>query len=226
MLIPVVVLRCGGKRFALAVDELYGKEEIVVKSLGEFLEGVGPFAGATISGEGRVILLLDPPRLIELGREIALAHPAGRPSRRPAPELRADEGVRRVLLVDDSISVRRFVGQMLEKAGLQVLTAADGQDALERLTETSVHAVITDLEMPRVSGYALIEDLRRRRATREVPIVVLTTRSGEKHQNLARRLGIRHYVTKPVDEQAFVELIHSIVSPAARALALHGSARR
>jgi len=218
-LVPVVVLRSGGTPFAVAVDELIGKEEIVVKSLGDFLEGTGPFVGATISGEGRVILLLDPTRLLELARtmETGRSVPSVAVSRAAGEEIS-----RRVLLVDDSVSVRRFVGQMLEKAGFSVVTAVDGQDALERLTAITVDVIITDLEMPRVNGYALIEDLRRRPATRDVPIVVLTTRAGEKHQSLARRLGIRHYVTKPVDEQAFVGLVESILSPA-RELAAHGA---
>jgi chemotaxis protein histidine kinase CheA/ActR/RegA family two-component response regulator len=220
-LVPVIMLRSGGKPFAVAVDELLGKEEIVIKSLGELLDGVGPFAGATISGEGRVILLLDPARLLELGRTSGFGGVRERVSMAAA----GDHAYRRVLLADDSISVRRFVGQMLEKAGFQVVTAVDGQDALERLTEITVDAVITDLEMPRVNGYALIEDLRRRRSTRDVPVVVLTTRAGDKHQNLARRLGVRHYVTKPVDEHAFVALMDSIVSPAARDLALIDAGR-
>jgi chemosensory pili system protein ChpA (sensor histidine kinase/response regulator) len=220
-LCPVVVLRAGGKPFALAVNDLCGKEEIVVKSLGDFLEGVGPFSGATISGDGRVILLLDPLRLFELGREIAFARLEERGVGGDTPAFDADRP-RRLLLVDDSLSVRKFVGQMLEKAGFHVVTAVDGQDALERLTAISVDLVVTDLEMPRVNGYALIEDLRRRAGTRALPIVVLTTRAGDKHQSLARRLGIRHYVTKPVDEQAFIALIESILSPATRELSVGG----
>ena len=117
---------------------------------------------------------------------------------------------RRVLLVDDSVSVRRFVGHMLQKAGFEVVTANDGAEALERLAATTVDVVVTDLEMPRVNGYELIEDLRRRPSTRDVPVVVLTTRAGEKHWALARRLGVRHYVTKPVDEQAFVRLVADV----------------
>jgi len=117
------------------------------------------------------------------------------------------------MLVDDSISIRKFVGQMLEKAGFRVVTAVDGHDALQQLTDLTVDVIVTDLEMPRVNGYALIEDLRRRAATREVPVVVLTTRAGDKHVSLARRLGVRHYVAKPVDEQSFVRLIESIATP-------------
>jgi chemosensory pili system protein ChpA (sensor histidine kinase/response regulator) len=220
---PVVVMRGGGKPFGVAVDELLGKEEIVIKSLGALFDRVGPFSGATISGEGRVILLLDPTLL----REAA--------SRPPAPLAReaAGEPVEladtrpTVLLVDDSVSIRKFVGQMLEKAGFRVVTALDGQDALQQLVELVVDVVVTDLEMPRLNGYALIEDLRRRPATRDVPVIVMTTRAGEKHAGLARRLGVRHYVTKPVDEQSFVRIVGSCAAGerAFEGPALAGSAR-
>ena len=116
-----------------------------------------------------------------------------------------------VLLVDDSISVRKFVGQMLEKAGFAVTTAIDGADALARLAERTVDVLVTDLEMPRLNGYELLEDVRRRPATRDLPVIVLTTRSGDKHQTLARRLGVSHYMTKPVDEDAFLRLVESLI---------------
>ena len=177
------------------------------------LDGVGPYAGATISGDGQVILLLDPSRLLGWDRA-ADRRSRGEASATPAAVEARERAPRRILLVDDSVSVRRFVGQMLERAGFEVLTAVDGQDALERLTEITVDLIVTDLEMPRVHGYALIEDLRRRPATRDVPIVILTTRAGAKHRDLARQLGVRHYVTKPVDDRAFVGLIDSIVTPA------------
>ncbi|HET8578767.1 MAG TPA: response regulator [Methylomirabilota bacterium] len=219
---PVVVLRGGGRPFAVQVDELLGKEEIVIKSLGEFLEGVGPFAGATISGEGRVILLVDPTRLLEASRQLPSAAAADTVELRPAAS-RAAETERAVMLVDDSISIRKYVGQMLEKAGFRVFTAVDGQDALQQLTELSVQAIITDLEMPRINGYALIEDLRRRPNTRDVPIIVLTTRAGEKHVNVARRLGVRHYVTKPVEEQTFIRLVESLMTAAPSEATLTGA---
>lgn len=211
--LPVVVMRGGGKPFGVVVDELLGKEEIVIKSLGALVDGVGPFSGATISGEGRVILLLDPTLL------------RGAASRKPA-DASLDAADRRpsVMLVDDSISIRKFVGQMLEKAGFRVFTAIDGQDALEQLVEQTVDVVVTDLEMPRLNGYALIEDLRRRPTTREVPVVVMTTRAGEKHVGLARRLGVRHYITKPVDERSFVRTVESVAA-GERALEGVGSAR-
>jgi chemosensory pili system protein ChpA (sensor histidine kinase/response regulator) len=199
----------------------------VVKPLGAFLDGVGPYAGATVSADGRVTLLLDPARLGELALRRGPARPwtapttaagatrvevgGAQPDREPA-------GLRKgsVLLVDDSLSVRKFVGQMLEKAGFDVTTAGDGAEALTRLGEREFAVMVTDLEMPRLNGYELLEDVRRRPSTRELPVVILTTRSGEKHRALARQLGVDHYMTKPVTEDVFVRLIES--------LALHGGA--
>ncbi len=202
--IPVLVLRSSGRSLALAVDDLHGKDEFVIKSLGGFPEGVGPFSSGTISGDGRVILVLNPARLMQPG--------GGRPL---VSDVRVEpdrtDATRRFLLVDDSISVRKFVGQMLERSGFAVVTAGNGVEALQQLETTAIHAVITDLEMPNGNGYELIEHLRRRPSTRDLPIVVLTTRGGDKHQELARRLGVTHYLTKPVEETAFIELMASLV---------------
>jgi chemosensory pili system protein ChpA (sensor histidine kinase/response regulator) len=204
---PVLVVRAGGRSFAVRVDAIVGKEEVVIKPIGGLLASLPPYGGATVTGEGRVILVLDPARLLTLA-ETPLAGPVEPRGAGAASPARAASGTgRRVLLVDDSISVRRFVAHMLEKGGFEVLTANDGAEALERLIDTTVDVVVTDLEMPRVNGYELIENLRRRRSTHEVPVVVLTTRAGEKHWALARRLGVRHYVTKPVDEATFVRLV-------------------
>jgi chemosensory pili system protein ChpA (sensor histidine kinase/response regulator) len=224
--VPVVVLRAGGRQAALAVDDLVGKEEIVIKPLGAFLDGVGPFAGATISGEGRVILMLDAGRLVALTEGgVRPGAPARRAEDSALPRRPAGTILGRVLLVDDSISVRKFVGHMLERAGFRVSTANDGAEALQRLGEAAVDVVVTDLEMPRVNGSELIEDLRRRAGTKNLPVVVLTTRAGDKHVSLARRLGVQHYVSKPVDERAFVRLIESLSAPAVAAAELTGAAR-
>jgi chemosensory pili system protein ChpA (sensor histidine kinase/response regulator) len=217
MRLPVLVLRIGRRSLAVEIDELLGKDEIVIKSLGDFLEGVGPFSGATIDGEGRVILLIDAARLLGAG---GAESPLGAVPE-PTEATLATAGSRAVLLVDDSVSIRRFVRQMLERAGFRVTTANDGADALRQLGGLNVDIVITDLEMPNVNGFELIRDLRRRPATRALPVVVLTTRSGDKHVTLARQLGVQHYVTKPVDEQALVQLVESLTAGAA-ASASHG----
>jgi chemosensory pili system protein ChpA (sensor histidine kinase/response regulator) len=218
--VTVLALRGGGGLFACAVGQVLHKEEIVVKPLGAFLEGIGPYAGATVSADGRVTLLLDPARLGEasmfarsgsaVGAPASLRHSVTLAGVGGRSQAGADDRRPRVLLVDDSLSVRKFVGQMLDKAGFDVTTANDGAEALARLGEREFDVMVTDLEMPRLNGYELLEDVRRRPSTRDLPVVILTTRSGAKHQSLARQLGINHYVTKPVSEEEFVRLIESL----------------
>jgi chemosensory pili system protein ChpA (sensor histidine kinase/response regulator) len=211
--IPVLLLRSGGRSLAVAVDQLLGKDELVIKTLGGFPQGVGPFSSGSVSAEGHVILVLNPTRLLQATGLTPVPGVAVRePDRERPDERRPRAERRRFLLVDDSISVRKFVGQMLERSGFDVVTASNGGEALQCIETTSIHAVITDLEMPNGNGYELIENLRRRPSTRELPIVILTTRSGEKHQELARRLGVEHYLTKPVDEAEFIALMSALVA--------------
>ncbi len=203
--LSVVTLRTGRKTLAVVVDEFLNKEEIVIKNLGAFLQGIGPFSGATVTGQGRVILLLDSLKLLEMSAAVPWPR-----RERDAVTAPAAETKRRVLLVDDSVSVRRFVGGMLERAGFHVVAARDGAEALQELAARPVDVIVTDLEMPRLNGYELIRDLNREPTTCDLPVVVLTTRAGAKHVNLARELGVEHYVAKPVDEASFVQLIESL----------------
>jgi chemosensory pili system protein ChpA (sensor histidine kinase/response regulator) len=208
--LSVVMLRTGRRMLAVVVDKFLSKEEIVIKNLGAFLQGIGPFAGATVTGQGQVILLLDSLKLLEMSA--ALAWPRPVELRRERAAVAAPAAKRRVLLVDDSVSVRKFVGGMLERAGFHVVAARDGAEALQQLSERSVDVIVTDLEMPRLNGYELIRDLNREPTTCDLPVVVLTTRAGAKHVNLARELGVEHYVAKPVDEASFVQLIESLAA--------------
>ena len=209
----VLIVRGAGRTVALEVDEILHKQDTVIKPLGPFLGGVGPYGGASVGADGRVTLLLDPGAVVTAAGGVSGPRAGARPRRRDDVVEPTAPVARRILLVDDSLSVRRFVGQMLEKAGFAVTTASDGADALARLGEARYDVVVTDLEMPRVNGYELIDDMRRRPATRDVPVVILTTRAGDKHVALARSLGVEHYVTKPVEEHAFVTLVTSLVSP-------------
>src|SRR5262249_1093343 len=180
---------------------------------GGCLKGTGRFSGAPVTGEGRVILLLDALKLLEMS--LAAPAPAALDGERATDAPPAAEGQRRVLLVDDSVSVRKFVGGMLERAGFHVVAARDGAEARQQPAECPVDVVVTDLEMPRLNGYELIRDLNRGATTCSLPVVVLTTRAGSKHVDLARQLGVEHYIAKPVDEASFVQLIESLAVPAA-----------
>jgi chemosensory pili system protein ChpA (sensor histidine kinase/response regulator) len=207
---PLVVLRVGAERIGLQVDALVGQEEIVVKSAGDLLAGHPLFAGATIRGTGELALILDVPALVasSAGRAEKLA-PG--PVRAAAPEIAAPRAIElpakrqraklRVLFVDDSLSVRRVAEKMLAGLGADVTLATDGFDALARLREAPFDIVFTDLEMPRMHGYDLLRELRFLPAHKELPVVIVSSRSGQKHQDQARALGANDYITKPFSPQ-------------------------
>jgi chemosensory pili system protein ChpA (sensor histidine kinase/response regulator) len=227
--LPVVVLAAGGRSCGLAVDELLGVEEVVIKGLGELLEDLPLFSGAVVTAEGKVVLLLDATAftlatasLAETSQTAdaqaaaeALAAAAGSGPPAPSgPAIAASSAARRLLLVDDSVSVRKAVGQMLGRHGYQVTAVADGEEALEALRLGSFDAVLTDLEMPRLNGYELIEEIRRGPRGGELPIVVITTRAGGKHLDLARRLGATACFGKPFDQTALLALLGGLAAPA------------
>ena len=223
---PVVILAAGGRGCALAVDELLGVEEVVIKGLGELLDDLPLFSGAIVTAEGKVVLLLDPTAFTFGAAALAQAAATGKATARTA--VVTDRGAagsaapglavagrataRRLLLVDDSVSVRKSIGQMLGRHGYQVTAVADGEEALEALRLGSFDAVLTDLEMPRLNGYELIEEIRRRPDARELPIVVITTRAGDKHLDLARRLGATACFGKPFDAAALLALLGGLAA--------------
>jgi chemosensory pili system protein ChpA (sensor histidine kinase/response regulator) len=224
--LPVVVLAAGGRSCALAVDELLGVEEVVIKSLGELLEDLPLFSGAVVTAEGKVVLLLDaiaftlaaaslaqPAEVAAAAEPAAAAASSGPPASSP-PAVAAGSAARRLLLVDDSVSVRKAVGQMLGRHGYEVTAVADGEEALEALRLASFDAVLTDLEMPRLNGYELIEEIRRGPRGGELPIVVITTRAGGKHLDLAHRLGATACFGKPFDQAALLALLGSLAARA------------
>ncbi|CAN5845231.1 hybrid sensor histidine kinase/response regulator [soil metagenome] len=192
---PVAVLKAGGERIAVGVDELLELEEVVVRGVSDLLKGVSYLSGTSVSSAGTVVLLLDPDGLRTLAGEEVRRETVSRPVRA------AQSAGRRVLLVDDSVSVRRVLGKMLSRADYTVTTAVDGQEAVELILQGQrFDAILTDLEMPRLNGYELIEEVRRRPDLAELPIIVMTTRAGEKHRKLAFDLGATDYFSKPADE--------------------------
>lgn len=200
------IVETGEGRLALGVDAFLGLEQTVVKSLDEPVGSLPHLAGATISAEGRVIVVLNPGALRRMGRQEA-SRWTGAPARlAPAP---LERGLK-ILMVDDSLSIRRVVGQMLTRWGHVVSTAGDGYEALELLQENRYDAVITDLEMPRVNGFELLDEVRRRPDLRETPVFVLTSRANEKHQALAAELGASGYLTKPLEEAKLRSLLSTV----------------
>jgi chemosensory pili system protein ChpA (sensor histidine kinase/response regulator) len=209
---PTLILVLAEKRVALMVEDIAGREEIVVKSLGEYLKNVRMFSGATISGEGDVRLILNVAHLFgEETISTKTSYVGGR-------EAAAADIVRRkprVLVVDDSISIRKYVQRFLDRSGYEVETATDGMNALEVLGKIKVDAVITDLEMPVMHGYDLMAEMKRNPVFMNIPIIVLTSRAGEKHRQKAIDMGAQDYLVKPFEEQEMIEALKKLLSNAA-----------
>jgi chemosensory pili system protein ChpA (sensor histidine kinase/response regulator) len=229
----MVIANVAGRQVGIVVEDVVRKDEIVIKSLGEFLRNLKMFPGATIAPDGSLILLIDVNRLVA-GEAIehrplmtsanaarifapgaaAVAHGA---IPQEAIDFVPEEKL--VVLVDDSISVRKFVGRMLEKAGYRVKLAADGLEALEIVTQTRCDLVVTDLEMPRTNGYELLSHLRQEPQTRNIPVMVVTSRAGAKHRDRAMKEGAMAFLTKPVQEDQFITAVAKLIgSPAGQAL--------
>ncbi len=208
--VPVVLVKSGTQRAAWPVDSLMGNREVVVKSVGGQLATVRGVSGATILGDGRVVLILEAGALLRMG------HARGTVMERfaavPAPRAEAN-GVT-VLVVDDSITVRKVTTRLLERNNITVLTAKDGMDAVSLLHEHVPDVILTDIEMPRMDGYELATYVRNDSRLRHVPIVMITSRTGDKHRNRAFEIGVNRYLGKPYQEHQLIEDIHTLVAQA------------
>ena len=206
------MLQAGQKAIGVTVDELIGRQEIVIKALGPlaFFRGSG-YSGAAIDPEGRVMLVLDVERLL---MERTKARIPAMGFSRKASSLSTDESdtmsatsdrsESRILLIDDSLSVRKFIGRILQAAGYAVDTAVDGQEGLRKAALESYRLIITDLEMPKMNGYEVIQSLRELPRTRTTPIMVMTTRAADKHRQIAMNLGANAYIAKPIEERSLI----------------------
>jgi chemosensory pili system protein ChpA (sensor histidine kinase/response regulator) len=225
----MIIVNVAGRQVGLVVEDVVRKDEIVIKSLGEYLRNLKMFPGATIAPDGSLILLIDVNRLVageaiehrplmtSANADRIFAPGAQAIARGSIPQeaidFVAEEKV--VVLVDDSISVRKFVGRMLEKAGYRVRLASDGLEALEIASQTRCDLVVTDLEMPRTNGYELLAHLRQDEKTRGIPVMVVTSRAGAKHRERAMKEGAVAFMTKPVQEEPFIAAVARLIgSPA------------
>jgi chemosensory pili system protein ChpA (sensor histidine kinase/response regulator) len=209
-----VLLRAGDRAMALIVDRVHAQQEVVIRPLGPLLETHPFLSGATISGAGAVIFVLHVGRLFDVLASVATRQATfilSESSDATPPEARA------VLFVDDSISVRKLAARFLETSGLEVDTAVDGLDALEKLASGRFRIVIADLEMPRMHGYELIAEIRRHPRYRHLPVIVCSSRSSEKHKRRARELGAQGYITKPFTKEQLLADIQRLTGGATAA---------
>jgi chemosensory pili system protein ChpA (sensor histidine kinase/response regulator) len=221
----MVVANAGNRKIGLVVEEVLGKDEIVIKNLGEYLRRVKLFPGTTIAPDGRLILLIDLNRMVatepserrpiqasaSAARIFAPGSTAIARGSIPSEAIDRVEQERVIVVADDSISVRKFVGRMLEKNGYRVKLAADGLEAAELVTQHGCHLVITDLEMPRMTGYELMVQLRQSPSTRRIPVMVVTSRAGAKHRDRAIKEGATAFLTKPVQEDQLIAAVEQLI---------------
>ena len=201
---PVLMLRSGEQRIALHVDDLQGNHEAVVKNIGPQLSRLPGIAGATVLGNGAVVLILNP---AQLARRIGTAV---RKVGKAVPEVLHTQPL--VMVVDDSLTVRKITTRLLTRAGYQVVTAKDGVDALEQLGEINPSVMLLDVEMPRMDGFELTKQLRRDAKTQSLPIIMITSRTADKHRDYALQLGVNAYLGKPYQEEMLLQQIAGFVA--------------
>lgn len=195
----ILLLRSGEQRIALHVDDLSGNRESVVKNIGPQLARLPGVAGATVLGNGAVVLILNP---VQLAQRIS-----GMGKLNKTEQVKPQRSQPLIMVVDDSLTMRKVTSRMLLRAGYQVVTAKDGLDALEQLEDVTPAVMLLDIEMPRMDGFALTKQLRRDPKTQNLPIVMITSRTADKHRDYALELGVNTYLGKPYQEDELIQII-------------------
>jgi chemosensory pili system protein ChpA (sensor histidine kinase/response regulator) len=200
---PVLLVRSGDLRAAVTIDQVVGNREIVVKPVGPQVASVPGIFGATIMGDGSVVVILDVAPLVRrhatLPRDVA-----------PAPVVEARK-VPLVMVVDDSVTMRKVTGRVLERNNFEVGTAKDGIDALERMVDRVPDLMLLDIEMPRMDGYELATQMKADPRLRDVPIIMITSRTGEKHRQRAFEIGVQRYLGKPYQEHELLRNVFELL---------------
>ncbi len=211
-LFPVLLARVGDQSVALHVDELIGRREIVVKPVGAQLSSVRGVSGATILGDGRVVIILEMNALVlgdslfHVDRE---AEEVETVAEAPVEDLQRETVV---MVVDDSITIRKVTERMLSRHNMKVITAKDGLDAVSQLQEVKPDVMLLDIEMPRMDGYEVASHVRNDERLKDLPIIMITSRSGSKHRDKAMEIGVNKYLGKPYQEDDLMENINELLN--------------
>jgi chemosensory pili system protein ChpA (sensor histidine kinase/response regulator) len=199
--VPIILVRAGDYSAALLVDAMLTSREIVVKSVGPQLAGVRGISGATILGDGSIVLILDINALVRTGAPIVELK-----GRAPAADVRP-----LAMVVDDSITVRRVMERFLQRNGMRVVTAKDGLDAISALSENRPDIILLDIEMPRMDGYEFATHVRNDDRVSDVPIIMITSRVGDKHRARAIEIGVNDYLGKPYQDSQLLDAIQRLL---------------
>ena len=208
---PMLLIREGDDEIAITVDEVFGGQDIVVKTLGDHLVNVPGLIGATVAGDGTVIPILDPADLVGQRKTASVSRTFNEGSERAVADRR-----KTAMVIDDSISVRRVTTNLLRSAGWDVIVAKDGVDAMEQLAAADIppEVFLCDMEMPRMDGIEFIGRIRNQAEFATTPVVMVTSRAGDKHRKLAADAGANEHVVKPFNDDHLIELITNMVNTA------------
>ncbi|HWS25923.1 MAG TPA: Hpt domain-containing protein [Xanthomonadales bacterium] len=211
--VPLLMSKTGDQRAAVRVTQVVGSKEVVVKSAGLQLSIVPGIFGATIMGDGRVVVILDLAPLVrhgvalrqapELAAELELLEPLPEPAVRRQPL---------VMVVDDSITMRKVTTRVLERSNFDVFTAKDGLDAVEQLQDRMPDVILLDIEMPRMDGYEVATYIRNDQRLKHIPIIMITSRTGEKHRQRALEVGVDRYLGKPYQENDLLKNVQEALT--------------
>jgi chemosensory pili system protein ChpA (sensor histidine kinase/response regulator) len=211
----VMLLRAGQNLAAVHVDEMVGNQEVVVKNIGPQLARVAGIAGATVLGTGEIVLMINPVQLAQ--RTVLPAFDPTAPDhmiagRMPTAAKAVVAGPPLVMIVDDSLTVRKITSRMLNREGFEVITARDGVEALEMLESEAPDVILLDIEMPRMDGFEFARMIKRDLRHAHVPIIMITSRTAEKHRALARELGVDLFLGKPFQEQDLLRNLREMLA--------------
>ena len=202
---PVVLLRSGQYRAAVHVDEVIGNQEMVMKSMGTQLTRVPGIVGATVMGDGAIMFAINP---VQLAHREALTVGAVRVTNF-AP---VEEAKKVALVVDDSLTMRKVLSRILEREGLEVITANDGVDATQKLQTITPDIILTDIEMPRMDGFEFAMQVRETPKLKSVPIIMISSRTAQKHRTVADDIGVNAFLGKPVQDEELMRYVHDLLS--------------
>ena len=203
----VLLLHVGSFNIALHVDEVIGNQEAVMKPIGTQLARVPGIVGATVTGDGNIMLVINPVQLVArailtIGTVIAAEK----------PNLENVVTKYRILVVDDSLTMRKVLSRLLEREGFEVIVAKDGIDAMQVLLENTPDAILTDIEMPRMDGFALARNIRDDARTAKTPLIMISSRTADKHQSLAKEIGVDAFFGKPVQDDDLINMVTELIT--------------
>ena len=203
----ILLLRSGAYTVALHIDEVIGNQEVVMKPIGVQLARVPGIVGATVAGDGSIVLIINPVQIAN--REVLSAGKVSVKSVKRAAKVVAKV---RALVVDDSLTMRKVLGRLLERDGYEVLVAKDGMDAMQLLQETTPDIILTDIEMPRMDGFGLARNIRDDARTKDTPLIMISSRTADKHRSMAKEIGVNAFFGKPVSDEDLLDSMKELLT--------------